>query len=310
MIYWGQLWILVGEKLIGGYSFSGKGKITSHLYDGKHLFYTCCNSSSAMLYCLSLDTLDLLWELDIRNSKRYAAGELSMFEGCISCYGRDRLLLLRPEDGTILREIHIPRVDKLFCPIAVEKDEILLGYTNWSNAGILRYHLSDKKILWKHRRKFEGPQLKCKIYSKGNRALWVKNNTELITLDSSTGQEISNLRTTPWLYTELYFCQGGILYGTAGANGYLNFISDTTEEPLWSAYLKNGCAYFDISKDSVFTGDFDKSVKRFSLPDGRLLDELMLDAEVVGRIAIEDHSLYTVIWGNQNKPIRLIKINI
>jgi outer membrane protein assembly factor BamB len=186
----------------------------------------------------------------------------------------------------------------------------LLGYTNWTNAGILKYHLSTKQIVWRHKRKFEGPQGRYRIYKEGNRVFWVKNGTELICLDVETGDELYALRTSPWLYTDLQFCQNLILYGTAGADGYFNVLDIETGKLKWSAFLKDGCAYYDIYKDSVLFGDWTKTVKQFSITDGKFLQTLPLDAEVVGRILVSDGYIYTIVWGNETKGVRLIQAKI
>ncbi len=187
---------------------------------------------------------------------------------------------------------------------------MLIGYTNWTNAGILKYQISTKKVLWRHKRKFEGPQLKCKIYHSNDKAFWVKNSTELICVDIENGEEIHQLRTTPWLYTDLQFYQDNILYETAGADGYINCLDCETIKSRWSAFLKNGCAYYGVCNDSIVTGDFDKTIKQFSICDGRLINEMPIDGEVVGQITVSEGCLYTVIWGNSEKDIRLVKIQI
>ena len=61
---------------------------------------------------------------------------------------------------------------------------------------------------------------------------------------------------------------------------------------------------------AIVTGDFDKTIKQFSICDGRLINEMPVDGEVVGRITISEGYLYTVIWGNSEKDIRLVKIQI
>lgn len=192
----------------------------------------------------------------------------------------------------------------------MDDDTVLIGYTNWTNAGILKYQLSTKQVVWRHKRKFEGPQLKCGIYRHQNKVFWAKNSTELICLDIVTGEELYHLRTAPWLYTDLRFHRNGILYGTAGADGYLNHIDCETGAVKWSAFLKNGCAYYAMTDDSVLVGDFDKSVKQFSISNGTLIQELPVDGEVVGQLTVSQGFLYTVVWANQEKAVRLVKIRI
>jgi hypothetical protein len=56
--------------------------------------------------------------------------------------------------------------------------------------------------------------------------------------------------------------------------------------------------------------DFSKTMMQISLGNGRILQSLSVDGEVVGDIRVYDNAVYTVIWGNQEKDIRLVKINL
>lgn len=310
VIYAGDLHFIQSGEVLRTIDFAQKGEITSYILIHNRLYVSCSNGKNASLCCINLDKMIFVWDLDISNSKLYRAGEITLFDGLISCYGRDQLLLICPDSGKIVNALKISRIDKLFCPIRLDNDTMLIGYSNWTNAGILKYQISTKKVLWRHKRKFEGPQLKCKIYRSKDKAFWVKNSTELICVDIESGEELHQLRTTPWLYTDLQFYQDNILYGTAGADGYLNCLDCETFRFRWSAFLKNGCAYYGICNDSIVTGDFDKTIKQFSICDGRLINEMPVDGEVVGRITISEGYLYTVIWGNSEKDIRLVKIQI
>lgn len=308
VIYAGDLHFIKGSEIIRTVKLAEKVEVTSHLLCGNRLYIACCSGKTASLNCVDLEQAEFLWTLDISNTAPYSAGELNLFDGSIACFGKDRLLFIDPENGEIADEIKIPRIDKLFCPIRTDEDSILIGYTNWSNAGILKYQPSAKKVVWRHKRSFEGPQLKCRIYLHNEIACWVKNTTELIALNTETGEDLYRLRTAPWLYTDLNFIGDGILYGTAGADGYLNYLDSRKGEMIWSAFLKNGCAYYDICGGSVFVGDFTKSIKQFSLCDGTLIDELPLDGEIVGQITASEECLYAVVWGNAEKDIRLVRI--
>lgn len=310
VIYAGDLHFIQNAEIIKSLDFLEKGVVTSHLLCDNRLYVSCNNRKQASLWCIDLDKMVFLWNLDISNTKPYCAGELTFFDDMISCYGRDQLLFIRPSDGAIIRTIKLSRIDKLYCPIRLDDDTMLIGYTNWSNAGILKYQITTQKIVWRHKRKFEGPQLKCKIYLHGNTAYWAKNSTELIGLNIENGEEIFNHRTTPWLYTDLRFVCDTLLYGTAGADGYLNCLDCKTGIVKWSAFLKNGCAYYGIGDHSVFAGDFEKTIKQFNLSDGMLLREMPVDGEVVGQVTVSKDHLYTVIWGNAEKDIRLVKIQI
>lgn len=310
VIYVGNLHFFQGDKVLKTLDFAQKGEITSYILICNRLYVSCSHGKNVSLCCIDLDKMVFVWDLDISNSKLYRAGELSLFDDMISCYGRDQLLLVSPDSGEIVKAIKIPRIDKLFCPIRLDDDTMLIGYTNWTNAGILKYRISTKKVIWLHKRKFEGPQLTCKIHHSKGRAFWVKNSTELICVDVENGEEIHQFRAAPWVYTDLRFYRDYILYGTAGADGYLNCLDCETVKPKWSAFLKNGCSYYGIWNDTILAGDFDKTIKQFSVFDGRLINEMPVDGEVVGQITISEGCLYTVIWGNSEKDIRLVKIQI
>ncbi len=290
-------------------SMMGKGKLLEHLRIGDSLYLVCAGRETKLLR-LDLDTLCIRWEIDISNTKHYGPGSLWVCDGKLSCYGRDALLFLDMESGDICARLKLPRIDKLFCPVVLPGGQLLMGYTNWTNAGILRYDLVSGKILWRHKRKFEGPQNKCRIYPLGDRVIWVKNGTELICLDIESGEECYSLRTDPWLYTELHEVGGQRLYGTAGADGYLTSLDPVTGQKTWSVFFKEGCEYFALYGDTVLAGDYGKTVKQISLSDGKILDEISLDGEVVGRMKVDGTSAYTVVWGDENRDIQLVKIRI
>ena len=87
----------------------------------------------------------------------------------------------------------------------------------------------------------------------------------------------------------------------------------SSNEKVLSAYIYTtirNTAYSILRKKAIVTGDFDKTIKQFSICDGRLINEMPVDGEVVGRITISEGYLYTVIWGNSEKDIRWVKIQI
>ena len=165
-------------------------------------------------------------------------------------------------------------------------------------------------MLWKSKRSFEGPQLKCKIYAFDNFVCWVKNGRELICHNSENGEEIYRTATSPWLYTDLFFNDGNIIFGTSGSDGYIFSINAQNGEENWSLFLKNGCAYYDMYNDSIIVGDFSKRIHLIDASSGRIIKTLATDGEVVGQIKVHGKYAYTVIWGNENAPIRLIKIQL
>ena len=280
-------------------------KIDSYLHHEKRLFI-----ANGLFCCLNLDTLSIEWEIEIYNSKRYSHGQLLVFENTITCFGRDSLLFVDIESGTIMDSLRLPRIDKLYYPIRLDAEHLILGYTNWSNAGILKYNTHTKQIVWRHKRKFEGPQLDCKLYQHDELVYWVKDDIELICIHAETGEEMFSVRTKPWLYTDLDFIGECILFGTAGANGYLNCLDAKSGEEIWSVFLKNGCEFFDYYQSSVIVGDFDKSIKQIDWDNGNVLQQLSVDGEVVGRICVHQDCIYTVIWGNEKKAIRLIRVRV
>lgn len=299
--YTGELIKANGTHIVRTIKLSGK--VTSHLLCGNSLLVV-----SDKLYSIDLDAFSVAWELNLSGEKPYRTGELTHFGAWVSCYGQNQLLFIDPESGRVTDSIRIPHIDKLYHPVALDDDTLLIGYTNWSNAGILKYQRSTNKVIWRHKRKFEGPQLRCRIWHEDARSYWVKNDTELICLSDETGEELFQLRTVPWLYTDLQFLNGCILYGTAGANGYINCLDARSGQMKWSVYQQNGCAYYGIYNATALVGDFSKTVAQLSLRDGTVVDQLHLDGEIVGRIKVHDGQVYTVTWGTEGKPVRLVKI--
>ncbi len=283
--------------------------LTSWLVHGHYLLFSHSFTRDC-LFCYDLDTMSLAWKLDINNAKRYITGEITLFEDRIACFGDCELLFVGMEDGAILDRIKIPRIEKLFHPIRVDAEHILLGYTNWSNAGILKYNTKSKQVVWRNKRQFQGPQLRCKLYPSSGRIFWAKNSTEIICLNMENGEEIYSIKANPWLYTDLFFWEGRLLYGTSGRDGYINCIDVQSGEVSWSVFLKNGCAYFDVYKGTVLVGDFDKSMKQIAIEDGSIRQDYPVDGEVVGALKVCGDCAYTVIWGNADRPIRLVKVRI
>lgn len=309
LIYAGDLFTYQKGVLAKTVDLSGKGEVKSYLVKENKLFFVCSQSKES-LFCYNLETQKIDWQLNITNSKQYVAGELTLCDNLLACYGKDQLLFVETERGRIVDQIKIPRIEKLFCPIKVDEEHLIIGYTNWSNAGILKYDTVTKQVIWRHKRKFEGPQLKCKIYRHNDDIFWVKNDTELICLNIEDGSEKYQFRTNPWLYTNLQFIQDNMIYGTSGADGYINNVDPKTGMKKWSVFLKNGCAYYDVYENSIIVGDFNKEMKQISLENGSILQNYCVDGEVVGDIKVHKDCVYTVIWGSSEKEIRLVKIKI
>lgn len=306
--YAADLYVLKDGQLIATVPLSENKEFNSWLLRDGRLYLAIGHRPFEELMAIDLDSLEILWTLEIGCSKNYRAGSISFFEGKIACYGLDHLLFVNPEDGTIENQLKLPRIDKLFCPLPLDDGTMLIGYTNWTNAGVLRYDAKTKKILWRYKRQFEGPLGNCKLYSHGTNIYWTKNDTELICLDRESGQEINRIRTSPWRYTDLCFHKGYLLFGTSGADGYLYCLDAHNCKSQWTAPLKEGCVFFDVKDNQVFSGDFSKQLFRFSLENGVLQDALTLDAEVVAGINVQDNALYAIVWANSEKQIRLVKV--
>ncbi len=308
VIYTGR-WYFWQEGRLSPLAIPG-GPVLSALHQGQRLYILCRNRGD-ILRCLDLDTRGLLWETTVScTNSAYQAGSLHPLGNLLTCAGRDGLVILDPRTGALRDSIKIPRIAKLYCPRELSGGHLLLGYTNWTGAGVLRYDPDSRQVLWRHRRNFEGPQLDCTLWFWQDLVLWVKNGTELICLDHETGEEQYALRTAPWLYTPLQPAGERMLYGTAGADGFLNCLDPATGKTCWSHFLKNGCAWFGLREDSVVIGDFGKTIKELRLADGALLQELAVEGEVVGRVTISGNAAYTILWGDETRDIQLVCVTL
>lgn len=281
-------------------------KITSHLVFGDCLIF----SDTYNLYCVDVRKSMVKWSTDASNSTSLPCGSIYLFEDKISFYGSDRLLFADISSGDIVDEIKIPRITKLFSPIRMSDGTLLIGYTNWSGAGVLRYDPIRKKVIWKSKRSFEGPLSRCVLLLYNNLAYWCKNDTELICVNIDNGEEVYSISTRPWLYTDPLLKSGRIIFGTSGADGFLKNIDAESGEEIWSLPLKNGCASFSFHGDTVIAGDFEKKLYRIDFASGKILRELNVGGEVVGKVSVENGSAYTVVWGNEAEPIKLIKVRL
>ena len=306
ILYTGELWILENEHLKKLMSDPIDDEINSYVLIGQKFIF----ADRSFLRCIDLESQNTEWEISISNTKNYRAGEICLFEDAVACYGNDRLLFIDSANGAVKNQIKISRVDKLFAPVKVDDRTMLIGYTNWTNAGVIRYDIIDQKVLWKSKRSFEGPLLRCKLFLKEDLIYWVKNDTELIGLDISTGEERHCAKTTPWIYTDPIFFNSYLVYGTAGRNGYFVNLNAKSGKERWNIFLENGCAYFDFYDHSVILGDFSKMIYQVDMEDGKVVQTLPTGGEVVGRIKVHQNNIYTVIWGNKDTAIHLIKASL
>lgn len=306
LVYTGELWVYHGEKLTKLIEWHEHVEVNSWFVHEN--FFVC--ATRGYLYCCDLDTCKQLWSLEIFNAKGYIGGNISFFEGKIACSGKNQLLFVDIESGQIVDQIKISRIDKLFGPIRTADGNLLIGYTNWSVAGVLKYDLVQQKVLWRYKRNFEGPLLRCKLHTYENFVYWVKNDTELICVNAEDGSEVFRFRTEPWLYTDLHFRDGNILFGTSGADGYLYSIDAQSGGMNWSIPMKNGCVFFDFVGDTICTGDWSGEVWQIACKDASVVQTLQTCSPVIGAFKAEDNQFYTVIWATDEAPVRLIGVQL
>ncbi len=59
-------------------------------------------------------------------------------------------------------------------------------------------------------------------------------------------------------------------------------------------------------KRKITVDSHTSTYKQISAEDGRIRQAWTVDGEVVGQIAVYDDCLYTVLWGNAEKDVRLV----
>lgn len=309
ILYSRDLYLLRDGQLHRDLPFSERGRLVSHLLLGDRL-YLVFKGITASLACVDIRKMHILWEADIRNDSYYTVGPVTLLGDRLACFGRDKLLYLDPDTGAILGELKLPRIGKLFQPTDLGNGKLLLGYTNWSNAGVLCMDTSTKKVLWRHKRNFEGPLLRCSYLLHGDRIFWVKNDTELCCVSCTDGTELYRRWTDPWLYSDLEAAPEGLIFGTSGGDGFLRCLDPQTGEDRWSHPMKGGCLYYARREECLFVGDYTSRIFRIRSRDGQILETFDTGSEVVGRIYCHDNSLYTVLWQDDALPCRLIRVEI
>lgn len=309
ILYSRDLYLLRDGQLRQSLPFPDRGSLVSHLLLGNRL-YMVFKGRNAALVCVDIRKMHILWETDLKNESHYTVGPVTAFGDRLACFGRDRLLFLDPDNGEILDELKLPRVGKLYQPTDLGDEKLLLGYTNWSNAGVLCMDTATKKVLWRHKRNFEGPLLRCAYQLLHDRIFWVKNDTELCCVSLSDGTELYRRWTDPWLYSELDPAPEGLVFGTSGGDGFLRCLDPLTGEDRWKHPLKGGCLYYARREDSIYTGDYTSRIFRIRASDGDILETFDTGTEVVGRYHIHENSLYTVLWQDDELPCRLVRIEL
>ena len=283
------------------------GSRPTFLHHDGHLFFAA--EQDPMLRSFDLNSNALRWEMRLYNTRPYRLTPPMVIGEDIVCYGRDALNFINPETGEITKSLRIKRIDKVFSPIPVG-DDLLLGYSNWSVGGVLRYNQATDRVVWRYRKKFQGPASYCKIWSIGGIVVWVKGETEIIGIDENTGEQAWSFPAAPWLYSHIEVIEGNLVFGTAGRDGYLNSVNPATGEANWSVFLKNGCESVARFHDSLIAGDSDGIVHQFDLSSGTELDRVSVDGQIVGVGAVADRCAYTVVWCNEQKPPRLICVEL
>ena len=309
LLYCGDLIRIRDGEVHRDLPFPGKGNLVSHLVIGERL-YLVFRGLNAALVCVDMTKLHILWETDLR-SKPYAAGPVTVFGDKLACFGQNQLLYIDPETGAVTGSLKLPRIGKLFQPVDLGDGRLLLGYTNWTNAGVLCMDTGTKKVLWRHKRSFEGPLLRCCLTVMEDRVFWVKNDTELCCVRLSDGAELYRRWTDPWLYTPLELAPEGLVFGTAGGtNSFLRCLDPDTGAERWKIPMQDGCAFYARREDTIFTGDCSCRLFQIRASDGEILQTLDTGTEVVGRFHFHGDSLYTVLWCDDTRPCRLVRVKI
>jgi hypothetical protein len=254
-------------------------------------------------------TQSVLWRRMLPAAKHHRASSLQRFGEWLWYAGEGGLWLIDPLSGERRDLIKLPRIDKVFSPLDYHGDW-LLGFTNWTSCGVVRFSPRDRRVVWKYRRTFQGPSNYCRIWQCEDVIIMPKGYTELIGIDASTGRERWRHRTTPYLYSAVELRNGMLIFGTAGADGSLQVLDTQSGELRWSRFLKNGCQYFAWHKESIIAGDFDKCLRRFDFGTGEEQDQIELDAQVVGDVKVHDGRAFTTIWMTDQRPARLVCVDL
>ena len=309
LLYCGDLIRLRNGEIHRDLPFPGKGNVVSRLVLGNRL-YLVFRGLNAALVCVDMEKLHILWETDLR-SKPYAPGPVTVFGDRLACFGQDKLLYIDPDTGAVTSELKLPRIGKLFQPTDLGNGKLLLGYTNWTNAGVLCLDTATKKILWRHKRNFEGPLLRCRLIVGEDRVFWTKNDTEACCVSLHDGAELYRRWTDPWLYTDPELTEEGLIFGTAGGtDSFLRCLDPESGEERWKIPMKDGCAFYTRQGGTILTGDCTCRLFQIRSSDGEILQTLDTGTEVVGQLLVHEGSLYTAIWCTNTVPCRLIRVEI
>ena len=279
-----------GAPKVAGNRSTGRG--TFILWDGRLIF---ADQRRAMLHCFDLASHEPVWETDLGHSEHYPLGPPALCGETLWCYGGAGLHGIDPRTGEIERTLRIRHIDKLHPPIR-EGDDLLMGYTNWSVAGVVRYSLEEGRVVWRYRRNTSGPSYHASLLRYEDVVVWVRGENGIVGVDVETGQARWEVAAAPWLYSELELVDGLAVYGTAGRDGFIQALDVTTGELAWQMPLTDGCQYFALYDDSVLVGDYEGCLHRLDARTGEPVDRLDLGAGVVGDVHVSGDSAFTVIW--------------
>lgn len=277
------------------------------LIDARRLYFTDSKFERLCRYEMASETM--AWQTAIQESARYRCEPPQWFGTQLVTYGRNGLVFVDPNDGEIQRELKLPKIEKLYSPIDL-KDDWLIGWTGWSVGGVVRYSPKTDQIVWRFKKRCSDPALYGRIWHVDDVVIWVKASNEIVGIDVVSGKERWSFPTKPWLYSPIKILDGQLIFGTAGADGFLQSVNASTGKANWSVFLKNGCSYFDVWQESVVVGDFDRIIRQIDLTTGKEMDRIVVDAPVVGDMKVIGDMAVTTIWLTDNKPPRIVGIEL
>lgn len=274
---------------------------------GDRLIVADAETRSVVAY--DLDTQRIAWSREFPPLKPYRMSEAFLFEGRIASHAPDGLHWIDPATGETADTVKFPKVDVLYSPVSIDGD-VLVGYTNWSTGGVIRYDPVSGEIRWQYRRRFDGPASYRRIWLVGDVVVWIKGETELIGIDARSGVERWSYRAAPYLYGRVSVVDDDLVFGSAGNDGAVHVVNAESGQPRWTQFLKNGCEFYALHDRSIIVGDFDGVLRRLDLRSGRELDRVELGSQVVGDVVVADGFAYTVVWPTERRPAQVVGVTL
>lgn len=217
------------------------------------------------------------------------------------------LYMVEQEEGELVQQVSLPRLDLLFSPRRIGED-LLLGYSTWSSCGLLRYCRG--KVDWRYKRRAQGPVQFPRVLYGGEVGVVVRDDRELIGVDLSTGDEAWRCPATPWLYTEVIERGGQLIFGTSGAGGRLVAVDPSTGVVTWSVEVEDGCAFFtETSEDLVFAGRCGR-VFRVKKSSGAVIDEVATESILCGDIISDQNAVVAVGLDGSGDSLSLVCVSL